>query len=37
MKVNQYESPEITVISLNEDVITGSLGIGDTPKEEFDW
>ena len=41
---NKYASPEVIVISLNQDVITASLGQddtthtpGETPREEFDW
>ena len=41
---NKYESPELVVIALNQDVITASLGQeeppheqGETPREEFDW
>lgn len=36
MKTNKYESPEVIVISLNEDIITASFGKGETPKHEFD-
>ena len=37
MKTNKYESPEIVVIALSEDIITSSQGKGETPSVEFDW
>lgn len=37
MKFNKYESPEVIVIVLNEDIITSSKGKGETPEVEFDW
>ena len=37
MKLNKYETPEVVVISLDQDVITGSLSIGDTPTQSWDW
>lgn len=37
MKTNKYESPEVIVITLGEDIITASFGKGETPKQEMDW
>ena len=37
MKNNKYEFPEVIVITLNEDIITSSVGAGETPKEDFGW
>ena len=37
MKLNKYETPEVVVISLDQDVITSSLGLGETPTQGWDW
>ena len=37
MKINKYESPEVIVIALNEDIITSSQGKGETPREDLEW
>ena len=34
---NKYESPEVIVIALNEDIITASFGKGETPREDLEW
>ena len=34
---NKYDSPEVIVITLNQDVITASLGKGESPREDMDW
>ena len=37
MEINKYESPEVIVINLNEDIITASFGKGETPNVDLDW
>ena len=34
---NKYESPEVVVITLNQDVITASLGDDESPRDPMDW
>ena len=37
MTTNKYETPQVIVISLTDDVITASLGKNETPREELEW